>query len=230
MKKDTIFGMMLLLGWALAGCGEDEIGLYDQTVRINFAKTYLEEVVFADSDYVKGATEKDVEIWLQLQGRLLETPRHFCLKTAENEAYSLKAELLFDESYVFGAAALLQKVNARVRRPDALTGMIPCQADICFDTQNERHEFEPGREDAEKAVLKVTYRIKTNSFNAWFWGPYSDAKYFFMMDLFRATADKVEETEENQLKVYEAYEEYKKTHDPLLDENGNEIVFINPAE
>ena len=46
-----------------------------------------------------------------------------------------------------------------------------------------------------------------------------------MMDYFKATYDDIPSTKEDRNRLYDAYEEYKKNNPPLLDENGEEIVF-----
>ena len=68
-------------------------------------------------------------------------------------------------------------------------------------------------------------QIRRTNWNEWQWGEYSDAKYFFMMDHFKATIDDIPEGDETQKEIYDAYEEYKKNNPPLLDDKGNEIVF-----
>ena len=99
------------------------------------------------------------------------------------------------------------------------------QADICFDLDNPLHQFDPGREDKEVLPLEVHYVIKRTNWNDYQWGEYSDAKYFFMMDHFKATIDDIPENEDTQKEIYDAYEEYKKNNPPLLDDKGKEIVF-----
>lgn len=99
------------------------------------------------------------------------------------------------------------------------------QADICFDLDNPLHQFDPGREDKEVLSLEVHYVIKRTNWNDYQWGEYSDAKYFFMMDHFKATIDDIPENEDTQKEIYDAYEEYKKNNPPLLDDKGKEIVF-----
>ena len=58
------------------------------------------------------------------------------------------------------------------------------------------------------------------------WGDFSVAKYCYIMDVLGYTFDKIttdQENDEAREKVGAAYEEYKREHGPILDENGNDI-------
>ena len=182
-------------------------------------------VHFRDSDYVKGNTEKEWLLRVDLQGYRLTEDKSFCMKVRPNDAYTLKADVSFAEQYMFPKDSIHQIFTIKVARPENLTTTKAYQADICFDLDNPLHQFDPGREDKEVLPLEVHYVIKRTNWNDYQWGEYSDAKYFFMMDHFKATIDDIPENEDTQKEIYDAYEEYKKNNPPLLDDKGKEIVF-----
>ena len=224
MKKYRFLLLLLVSFFLYVGCEENDIDLYNETPRLNFYYSNM-DVYFVDTDYVKGHTEKEWMLRVNLQGDRLPEARNFCLKVQPNETYSLKANISFDEKYVFPMDSIYQIVTIKVHRPEALTVTSAYQADIYFDLDNPLHQFDPGREDREYLSMNVYYRIKRNDWNEWYWGKYADSKYFFMMDYFGATHDGIPTTQEAQKNLYDAYEEYKKSSPPLLDENGEEIVF-----
>lgn len=147
------------------------------------------------------------------------------LTVRPNDSYSLKANVSFADSYVFPEGLIYQIFTMNVSRPENLTTTKAYRADVCFDLDNPLHQFDPGREDKEVLPLEVYYVIRRNNWNEYQWGEYSDAKYFFMMDHFKATIDDISEGRETQKEIYDAYEEYKKNNPPLLDDKGNEIIF-----
>lgn len=224
MKKYRFLLLALVSFFLYAGCEENDIALYNETPRLNFVYSNT-EVHFVDSDYVKGHTEKELELIVGLQGDSLREERTFCLKVQPDEGYNLKADVSCAEKYVFPANVSSHIVTVKVRRPEKLTGGSSCQTDVFFDLDNPLFQFDPGREDKASLPIKVYYTIKRNDWYSYYWGEYSDAKYFFMMDYFKATYDEIPSTKEDRNKLYDAYEEYKKNNPPLLDENGEEIVF-----
>lgn len=224
MKKNRFLLLLFVLGFVYIGCEENDIALYNETPRLNLYYNFF-EVRFADTDYVKGHTEKEWQIMVELQGDSLPEERSFCLKVNPNDEYNLKADVSFQEKYIFPVGSVNQLVTIKVKRPENLTTTSAYIADICFDLDNPLHQFDPGRADKSFLPLKVYYTIKRTNWNEWYWGKYADSKYFFMMDYFRATHDDFPKTSEAQKEIYDAYEEYKKSHSPLLDEEGEEIVF-----
>ena len=198
--------------------------MYDETPRLNLYYRNL-AVHFRDSDYVKGNTEKEWLLGVDLQGYRLTEDKSFCMKVRPNDAYTLKADVSFAEQYMFPKDSIHQIFTIKVARPENLTTTKAYQADICFDLDNPLHQFDPGREDKEVLPLEVHYVIKRTNWNDYQWGEYSDAKYFFMMDHFKATIDDIPKNEDTQKEIYDAYEEYKKNNPPLLDDKGKEIVF-----
>ena len=216
--------LLFVLGLAYTGCEENEIEVYNETPRLNFYRGNT-SVSFRDSDYVKGHTEKELLLRVDLQGDSLVADKNFCLKVQPNETYSLKANVSFEEKYLFPANAINQIIAIKVARPENLTTTTACMADVCFDIDNPLHEFAPGREDKASLPVEVYYRVRRDDWNTNQWSEYSDSKYFFMMDHFKATIDKIPVGKATQKEIYDAYEEYKKNNPPLLDENGLEIVF-----
>ena len=218
MKKYRFLLLLFVLGFIYMGCEENDIDVYDETPRLNLYYRNL-AVHFRDSDYVKGNTEKEWLLGVDLQGYRLTEDKSFCMKVRPNDAYTLKADVSFAEQYMFPKDSIHQIFTIKVARPENY------QADICFDLDNPLHQFDPGREDKEVLPLEVHYVIKRTNWNDYQWGEYSDAKYFFMMDHFKATIDDIPENEDTQKEIYDAYEEYKKNNPPLLDDKGKEIVF-----
>ena len=208
MKKYRFFLLLFVLGFIYMGCEENDIDVYDETPRLNLYYGNL-SVYFRDSDYVKGNAED----------------KNFCMTVRPNDSYSLKANVSFADSYVFPKDSIYQIFTMNVSRPENLTTTKAYRADVCFDLDNPLHQFDPGREDKEVLPLEVYYVIRRNNWNEYQWGEYSDAKYFFMMDHFKATIDDISEGRETRKEIYDAYEEYKKNNPPLLDDKGNEIIF-----
>ena len=169
-----------------------------------------------------GCEENDIDVYD-------ETPRlnlyYGNLSVYFRDSYSLKANVSFADSYVFPKDSIYQIFTMNVSRPENLTTTKAYRADVCFDLDNPLHQFDPGREDKEVLPLEVYYVIRRNNWNEYQWGEYSDAKYFFMMDHFKATIDDISEGRETRKEIYDAYEEYKKNNPPLLDDKGNEIIF-----
>ena len=224
MKKYRFLLLLFVLGFIYMGCEENDIDVYDETPRLNLYYRNL-AVHYRDSDYVKGNTEKEGLLRVDLQGYRLTEDKSFCMKVRPNDAYTLKADVSFAEQYMFTKDSIHQIFTIKVARPENLTTTKAYQADICFDLENPLHLFDPGREDKEVLPLEVHYVIKRTNWNDYQWGEYSDAKYFFMMDHFKATIDDIPENEDTQKEIYDAYEEYKKNNPPLLDDKGKEIVF-----
>jgi hypothetical protein len=224
MKKYRFLLLLFVLGFIYMGCEENDIDVYDETPRLNLYYGNV-AVHFRDSDYVKGNMEKEWSLRVNLQGYHLTEDKNFCMTVRPNDAYSLKANVSFADSYVFPKDSIYRIFTINVSRPENLTTTKAYLADICFDLDNPLHQFDPGREDKEVLPLEVYYVIRRTNWNEWQWGEYSDAKYFFMMDHFKATIDDIPEGDETQKEIYDAYEEYKKNNPPLLDDKGNEIVF-----
>ena len=92
MKKYRFLLLLLVSFFLYVGCQENDIDLYNETLRLNFYYGNM-DVYFVDTDYVKGHTEKEWMLRVNLQGDRLPEERSFCLKVQPNEAYSLKANL-----------------------------------------------------------------------------------------------------------------------------------------
>ena len=117
MKKYRFLLLLLVSFFLYVGCQENDIDLYNETLRLNFYYGNM-DVYFVDTDYVKGHTEKEWMLRVNLQGDRLPEERSFCLKVQPNEAYSLKANISFDEKYVFPMDSIYQIVTIKVHRPD----------------------------------------------------------------------------------------------------------------
>lgn len=156
MKKYRFLLLLFVLGFIYMGCEENDIDVYDETPRLNLYYRNL-AVHFRDSDYVKGNTEKEWLLRVDLQGYRLTEDKSFCMKVRPNDAYTLKADVSFAEQYMFPKDSIHQIFTIKVARPENLTTTKAYQADICFDLDNPLHQFDPGREDKEVLPLEVYY-------------------------------------------------------------------------
>lgn len=100
MKKYRFLLLLFVLGFIYMGCEENDIDVYDETPRLNLYYRNL-AVHFRDSDYVKGNTEKEWLLGVDLQGYRLTEDKSFCMKVRPNDAYTLKADVSFAEQYMF---------------------------------------------------------------------------------------------------------------------------------
>lgn len=224
MKKYRFLLLLFVLGFIYMGCEENDIDVYDETPRLNLYYNNF-SVFFRDSDYVKGHTEKEWLLRVDLQGYRLTEDKSFCMKVRPNEDYTLKADVSFAGQYLFPKDSTYQIFTITVSRPENLTTTKAYRADICFDLDNPLHQFDPGREDQEVLPLEVYYTIdRSSNWSQNRWGVYSDAKYFFMMDHFKATIDDI--PYDAQKEIYDAYQKYKdEGNPPILDNDGKEIEF-----
>lgn len=94
MKKYRFLLLLFVLGFIYMGCEENDIDVYDETPRLNLYYRNL-AVHFRDSDYVKGNTEKEWLLGVDLQGYRLTEDKSFCMKVRPNDAYTLKADVSF---------------------------------------------------------------------------------------------------------------------------------------
>ena len=164
MKKYRFLLLLFVLGFIYMGCEENDIDVYDETPRLNLYYGNL-AVHFRDSDYVKGNTEKEWLLQVNLQGYRLTEDKSFCMKVRPNDAYTLKADVSFAEQYMFPKDSIYQIFTIKVTRPENLTTTKAYQADICFDLDNPLHQFDPGREDKEVLPLEVYYVIQRTDWN-----------------------------------------------------------------
>lgn len=229
MKRNKLFTYIFLLFLFLSSCKENEIEFYNQTTRINF-KTPSVFYTFRDVDYLKNNTISDVEVEFQLQGLLLKSPKDFVIKEKLDEDNKNKAEVIVESKYTFSNLDVnYQKVNIKVKMPKKPSKEY-CKTTLEFDINNSEHQFEPGRVDMSTCEVNVGYKLLTST-NIWSiitWGEYSDAKYFFMIDHFKAVYKDIPTDKESILGLINKYEEYKKTNGPILDDEGKEIVFPKP--
>lgn len=228
MKKYIILFFALVLSYFFIGCEENEIDTYNETSRINFSSRE-ESYTFIDTNYLKNIKEVELELDVELQGFLLTEPRDFCLKVRDNEEYKDKAEVVFEQKYSYTALDTnVHTVKVKVMCPDKITPAdSPYKMDIVFDIDNPLHGFDPGRVDIDYCLVKLFYRLEPMDWSEYFWGFYSDGKYMFMMDYFGKIHKDIERTEDVRNELVEAYATYRENNPPILDEDGNEIVFPN---
>ncbi|MCR9011929.1 DUF4843 domain-containing protein [Gabonibacter chumensis] len=225
MKRYRFLLLILLMACLYVGCNENEIALYNGDNSVNFYSTKI-AYTFRDTDYVRGREWVDLTLEVEIQGEVKE-PKDFCLKTDENNSYTDKANVAAENKYTYTALdTTIQGVTIRVERPKNVTTEEPCRADLVFDLTNSFHQFAPGREDKRSCKVEVSYKIKPSDDWGWyFWGRYSDGKYFFMMDIFQKVHKDIPMTILERDKLRAAYAEYRKTNPPILDDDGSEIVF-----
>lgn len=219
------FVLFMILGACWWGCDENEIAIYQETPRLNFY--YSGGVVFADSDYVKQRTEKELIVVIALQGEPLEEGRTFCVTAQPVDSVTEMTDVVLADSYVFPAGKYRDSIRVTVRRPSRPTLTTPqTRASLAFDPSNPAHEFEPGKtEDLSYTIDASFYLPEPTSWPDTRWGLYSTAKYMFMMDYFGETYRSEWNTNAKVKEVIAAYEAYCEEHEELLDDNGEPIAF-----
>ncbi len=226
MKRYDLGLLLLIPGFCIIGCEQNEIDFYSQSPRLNFYRE-SSRCEFQDTDYIKKHLFLEKEVQVQLQGELLAEPRDFCFKVAEDSESELHAEVVLDEKYVYAALDTnIQVVKVMVKRPENITKSDPYTTCLMFDYTNPLHQFDPGRVDKSVFRIDVYYSIEPYNWHDSFWGSYSDAKYFFMMDCTGNIYADIPRTEESRQEIIDAYERYKEEgNPPIVDDNGLEIVF-----
>lgn len=227
MKTHRFLFVLLLSAFFYTGCQKEEIAYYDQSPRINFLYGNIVPYNFCDTDYIKGNEYHDVTVWVELQGDMLTAPRDFVLKTSPNANDSMIVDVTVAEKYTYTALDTnIQKVSIKVKRP-AKSGKrtdvyLNC---LKFDIGNSAHQWDAGRADKDTCRVEVTYQLFPywqNEWDEWTWGDYCDAKYLFMLDHFKVIYKDMP-WDGGDIKT--AYENYKKEHGPILDDDGEEIMF-----
>lgn len=224
MKRIIYWVLMILAGGVYSGCGENEIELYNQTSRINL-NAPTDVISLTDKDYLDEDPYTEYEIRVNLQGDLLKENRDFCLKTTPNSDYKNSLEVVFESKYTYSALEeVSQVVKCKVKRPAVKSGKKEYGCNIEFDLDNPLHQFDKGLVERNRMVLNVRWELEPTGWSG-VWGKYSDAKYMFMMDTLKLTLKDITDNNAALSTVKEAYTEYKKTHDPILDDKGEEISF-----
>lgn len=94
-------------------------------------------------------------------------------------------------------------------------------------------QFGVGRVEYSSCEITVTTNLKPNdgrwTWDQEVWGLYSTNKYAFMMDCFGCTYDKMEHTKDKVIWVNDLYQEYLKTHEPLLDDEQDPAPIVFPV-
>lgn len=219
------FVLFMILGACWWGCDENEIAIYQETPRLNFY--YSGGVVFADSDYVKQRTEKELIVVIALQGEPLEEGRTFCVTAQPADSVTEMTDVVLADSYVFPAGKYRDSIRVTVRRPSRPTLTTPqTRASLAFDPSNPAHEFEPGKTEDQSYTIDASFYLpQPTSWSATHWGLYSTAKYVFMMDYFGDTYQTDWNNYDKLREVIAAYEAYCEEHGELLDDNGEPIAF-----
>lgn len=216
---------ILLLSVLYFGCNTNEIELYNEEARINFASG-LETKIFRDSDYVRNHLEYKQAVKVQIQGNKMLKNKDFCFMVDKSVKYKKIAEAAVEEVYTYNALDTnTQIVYVTVRRPNELVKDHPLQVNIKFDLSNPKHKFAPGRIDRDSCRIDVLYNIKPTEWNSFKWGEYSDGKYFFVMNVLKKTYSEIEDEDKDYNLVSEQYKEYLKKNSPILDDKGEEIIF-----
>ena len=233
MRKTVIF---VLAAAALIACRENHIELYSEAPRIEFGEdVYL---MFDDRDYldawISGTTAAmDTSFRAQLIGNLLESPIGYCVRTEPAAESSFDLSVTFSQPYSFPVGETVVSSPISVSCPGkeyASTRNMPVYGivDILYDETAPEHGFGQGRVENLVCRLSVTLQVYPQSWDSATWGAYSTAKYFLMMETFRAVHDDISKTVDNQLKIRAAYNAFKKENGPLYgddEDSGTEIAF-----
>lgn len=236
MNIKTITTAALLL-CAAVGCKENDIAFYSEAPRLEYAS--VESCTFNDKDYLNAyildekTPEKECMVTVQLIGHLLDEPRTFCMQGAVAQKSEYDVKVRFENPYTFPTETATTEVPIYVTCPTkeqaslrttSKTGLV----EISSDSGNPAHQFGPGRNEHLVYTLDVELKIYPNAWDVEWWGTYSTAKYFFIMETLKATIDQIEKTQANQVKLIQAYDQYTKEHGALLvDDDGNEIRLEN---
>lgn len=246
MKRMMIYTLLLTMV-AAVGCKENEIALYDQSPRLEFAgmsggSAYSVLCTFDDTDYLNayvlgGATEKEYETSVQVIGMLLDTPRTFCVQSQPHEesAFDVGIRCINPGSVAAGsstasahiAVTCPDRTKASSRNRD-VTGI----SLLTFDTSSPSHQFEPGREEHMSSRVFVTLQVYPSDWNSEQWGLYSSSKYILMMETFKTVHSQIPRTTETLLEIRRAYLlDYKPKYGPLYgddERSDEEITFPQP--
>ena len=220
MKRHLLAGLWLLLA---TGCRQNEIEPYDQTPRVNFRNESAlgaqieRRVVFSDEDYLDGLTFKTDSVLVELMGDALTEPRNCCFRLDGEQAF----EIRIPEKIAFGPEDYAIYLKYEAARPEPEESY---SALLKFDTANPAHGFDIGKQEGQQVRLNVEFRLQPTGWDGYF-GTYSAGKYLFMLDTFEGIYASIPQTTANKQLIREAYALYRQTNPPILDDDGNEIVF-----
>lgn len=235
MNIKTITTAALLL-CAAVGCKENDIALYDQAPRLEYLTAA--SCTFNDKDYLNAyiaeqkTTEKECKVTAQLIGRLLTEPLTYCLQGSPAQKSDFEVKARFENPYTFPAAAATSEASVMITCPGKKSASTQLTSksgalEVTSDASNPAHQFGPGRVENLICTLTVTLQIYPSNWdNAW-WGSYSTSKYFFMMETFKKTLDGIEKTQDNQVLLRRAYNEYKVQNGPLYGDDDQSDVEIS---
>lgn len=225
MKKILFFALILL---TVVACRENDIEYYSGSPCVELPEAVNCE--FNDVDYVNGTLEKEFNVSVRLLGYLLREPRTFALMCVE-DSVNVKPQIKFNDKYTFAADTIYAAAPVLVTRPEGLKEKHAGK--LCFDTKNSAMQFGVGRVEYSSCEITVTTNLKPNdgrwTWDQEVWGLYSTNKYAFMMDCFGCTYDKMEHTKDKVIWVNDLYQEYLKTHEPLLDDEQDPAPIVFPV-
>ena len=233
MNIKAITAVLALLATTV-GCKENDIAYYSESPRLEY-ETYA-SCSFNDKDYLNAyiadnkTTEKECKLTVQLIGYLLTETRTYCIKREQDPQSPFEVEARFQNPYTFPTATDKGEAVIQVTCPpkEAVSTQKTKKhgtLKITSDTGNPMHQFGPGREENLVCTLDVVLDIYPSDWNSSYWGVYSTARYFFMMETLKKTLDEIEESQDIRLQLREAYKAYKEQYGPLYDDDGKEIEF-----
>ncbi len=227
MKTHRLLFVIFLLTFIYTGCQKEEIAFYSQNPVINFRYNIAIPYNFCDTDYIKGNEYHEIGVFIELQGKLLTTAKDFVLKTNPIPDDTMVADISLAEKYTYTALdTVFQQIFIKVKRPKKIGGKNDIYRNwLKFDVQNPNHQWKQGRADKDSCRIEVTYELFPNwqyEWDKWAWGDYCNAKYIFMLDHFGVIYN---EMPRDGGDIKTAYENYKKEHGPILNDDGEEIVF-----
>lgn len=209
----------LVLWSMMIGCKQNDIEVYGEEPRIEFAETRV-NAVFDDNDYIGGVTEKTLELKVRSLGYALKTPLNYVLDIVDEVD-----GVGFEPFYEYPSESEVAVALVKVQRP-AFIGSSK-NFKLTFDMENDSNDFLAGRFENLNCDITVTYNIRPSGWDENLWGIYSNSKYVFMINHFNKVYAELEQTKEERDQVRKAYDEYRKDNPPLMDDekDQNEIVF-----
>lgn len=226
MKNLTILTSTLLFALLLIGCKQQEIEMYDQTPRIDFVGSGAEEIIFRDTTYVKNITELTGDVTVSIVGAAQDKPLSFSLTLIPDPEAEKPATITLSNPYQLPAEAYTANPPIRVTRPTEFDKAYT--AFLGFEEANgSTHQFDKGRVEFERKKVSVIFRINPGVWDNRMLGLYSNGKYKFIMDTLGKVYNDIERDDETRQLLYDAYEEYRKNNDPILDDETprREIAF-----
>ena len=211
-------------------CDSNIIDEYELGAKLNFYSyrtvNNVPEMLchFSDEDYVNGVTEKldSVRVDIMDVAEEKDRPSYCTTDFQENEPH---VEVLLEDQYVMPAGQYAVNIRFKVCPPSVFG--VRHRTNIRFDEVKNAVNFTPGLTERQTCIVSCTYLIRPDVWHDPFWGAYSNGKYKFMMDEFKAVYGNIKRNNVNKTFIKAQYEEYRKTNPPIMDDQipAQEIKF-----